>query len=652
MSDISTKYIIELDASKVKAGGSDAAAALEKLQDAITKGTGKLATMQAAMRRLKAGGQEGSDAFKRMQSAIENQKKAIGAAQAKYLELGGTIENLGRRKAKLPKPDVAKVDAGSGLARGAAIGTLFAQVLMKIASAAADAAKGVARLAIGIGSFVLSSANARRDEHIMLEGMTKVRNIWGIAAGKADDLQAAIDRVSSSTSASRETIYGYAKELYNANFRGKALNDTLEAMTMVSELQGPERAAQYKAMAAGMNLAGLSATQLAERTRKDLGGLMQKYMLSTTVQVRKLRENLQMIASGIPIGGFLKALNEVLGVFRATEPAGKALQTILQSLFGPVFGKNADDAATSLRRFTKQVMIVALDVAIWFARMRRDIKRNVADVKSFLLGKLGFTIDPTSVDNFNANLRALQVTFEMLGKISQIVLFPMKMLFLGVATSLAVVTAAVYGLGELWRDVFDKGGWLDAGKNMVLGIVEGIKSGAGELWNALKGLAKGAVEAFKRAMGIKSPSRVMMGFGRHTSAGVAVGVNAGRPQVHRAMVRLAPPPAMMRARLGGVARAATGFGAGVRVGGVARAATGFGLRASIGTRPVIAPRGGPSATPRRGDAARGGASSSIRVETINIQTAATDAQGIAREVRQALVREFEGAAIQFGMGEV
>lgn len=651
MSDVSTKYVIELDASKVKAGGSDAAAALEKLQDTITKGTGKLATMQAAMRRLKSGGQEGSEAFRKMQASIENQKKAIGAAQAKYLELGGTIEQLGRRKVKLPKPDVSKVDASSGLARGAALGTLFAHVLMKVAHAAADAAKSVARLAIGIGSFVLSSANARRDEHIMLEGMTKVRNIWGIAAGKADDLQAAIDRVSSSTSASRETIYGYAKELYKANFRGKAFNDTLEAMTMVSEIQGTDVAQQYKAMAMGMNIAGLSATQLAERTRKDLGGLMQKYLLSTTVQVRKLKENLQMIASGIPIGGFLKALNEVLGVFRATEPAGKALQTILQSLFGPVFGKNADDAATSLRRFTKQVMIVALDVAIWFARMRRDVKRNVADVKGYLLEKLGLTIDPTSVDNFKANLRALQVTFEMLGKVTQVVLFPMKMLFLGVATSLAIVTAAVYGLGELWHDVFDKGGWLDAGKNIVLGIVEGIKSGAGELWNALKGLAQGAIDVFTGKMKIRSPSRVMMGLGRHTSAGVAVGVNAGRPQVHRAMVRLAPPPAMMRARFGGVARAATGFGVGVRVGGVARAATGLGVGMRVGTRPTIAPRGGASFTPRRGATMRG-AGSTVTVGNITIQTSATDAQGIAREVRQALVRELEGAAIQFGMGEV
>ena len=76
------------------------------------------------------------------------------------------------------------------------------------------------------------------------------------------------------------------------------------------------------------------------------------------------------------------------------------------------------------------------------------------------------------------------------------------------------------------------GNLFDIGKNIVDGIINGIKGTAGKLMDEAKNLAKNAVDSVKKALGIKSPSRVMRDqVGVHISSGVAVGILKGLPQV-------------------------------------------------------------------------------------------------------------------------
>lgn len=77
------------------------------------------------------------------------------------------------------------------------------------------------------------------------------------------------------------------------------------------------------------------------------------------------------------------------------------------------------------------------------------------------------------------------------------------------------------------------------GKNIVMGIANGIRNGASAVWNALKNVVTGGINKVKDFLGIKSPSRVFMALGGYTSEGMAMGIDRGRKRAMGAAGRLA-----------------------------------------------------------------------------------------------------------------
>ena len=66
---------------------------------------------------------------------------------------------------------------------------------------------------------------------------------------------------------------------------------------------------------------------------------------------------------------------------------------------------------------------------------------------------------------------------------------------------------------------------LQAGKDLIQGFVNGIASSAVSVYNKAKEVASGAVEAVTNFLGINSPSRVFKEIGRYTVEGMAVGLD-------------------------------------------------------------------------------------------------------------------------------
>ena len=61
--------------------------------------------------------------------------------------------------------------------------------------------------------------------------------------------------------------------------------------------------------------------------------------------------------------------------------------------------------------------------------------------------------------------------------------------------------------------------------DFIAGLVAGIQAGAAQVVGAVKGLASQATTAFKGALGIASPSKVMMEMGGYMGDGVAMGLD-------------------------------------------------------------------------------------------------------------------------------
>ena len=97
----------------------------------------------------------------------------------------------------------------------------------------------------------------------------------------------------------------------------------------------------------------------------------------------------------------------------------------------------------------------------------------------------------------------------------------------------ASIKASVKNLIELIKDPF-KFDWSSLGRNIIDGIVNGIKSTAGKLAEAALRAVKSAINAAKNFLGIHSPSRLARDIlGKNLIAGIGVGVEEETPHLEQ-----------------------------------------------------------------------------------------------------------------------
>lgn len=107
------------------------------------------------------------------------------------------------------------------------------------------------------------------------------------------------------------------------------------------------------------------------------------------------------------------------------------------------------------------------------------------------------------------------------------------------------------------------------GRAIMMGLVNGIRAMLGRVREAVMNTASSAVDWFKNRLGIRSPSRVFMGLGGDTMAGLTVGLNRGARAPLAAIRRVgdglisAMPDA--GGGFGGAAMAGAGGGRGVTI---------------------------------------------------------------------------------------
>lgn len=157
------------------------------------------------------------------------------------------------------------------------------------------------------------------------------------------------------------------------------------------------------------------------------------------------------------------------------------------------------------------------------------------------------------------------------------------------------------------------GRMLQAGRDIGAWLMDGLKSGAAGLWEGGKALADSAVTSVKNTLGIRSPSRVMMGIGQQVTEGLRIGIEGGAGGV--------------LGQMGGLARAlAAPIAAGaVAMGWAAMPVAAAPVAMGVAAMPASAGQGGVS----------------IHNEfTITIHAAAgQDAQAIARAVMSEIERQ-------------
>jgi hypothetical protein len=551
--DAQATFAIDLE-NNVSGPAESAAQAIDNLRDSIERDSKALKALEADMKRLKGGTSTNIQQFRTLKAQIDAKRQSIAQAQGALVDLGATLERT--RKPGSGFSAMLEQMQRNAQGVGGPLGTVSGRLAsMKSLLAGGAIAIGVVAIAAGLALLVgaavaasaallkygLAQANARRAELLRLEGLTKLRNWWGLAAGNAKEMQLAIDRVTGSVALEREEISGLATDLYRAGLRGQNLEDALEAVAIKTATQGQAAAKQWADLATGIALSGGSVRKFAQDVKSRLGGIAAAQMLDLNVQAKKLRENLGLIFADLKIEGVLKGLKGVTDLFSQSTITGRALKTIAQVALAPMIAA-LEFLAPLAKRFFQGMVLGVQAIQIGLLKAAIWAKRTFGEAF------------PKNLDLSNAALNAGLAVVSLLAAGFGVLAVAVGMLMVPLAGVAGAFAGLFWAAGKAY-DFVAGIDWSGLGRSICDGIVNGVQAGATWVWDALKELGTTAWQSFKDALGIASPSKEFAKLGRALPQGVEAGVAAETHSLERTVSQMVevPAPASPAARADGAA---------------------------------------------------------------------------------------------------
>ncbi len=622
MADRKAEFALQL--TDEASGAADSVAnALGKLRSSIEGDQRELAEMQKAMRNLQMGTSVNIDQFRKLKAGVDAKRQSIATAQAQYINLGGTFaktSNSGRGlTARFTALQKQITDMPGPLGRlGGSLGRIGGMVggggmiavgVMAITAALAALVVASAAAIGALAKYGIAQADARRSELLRLEGLTKLRFFYQRMPGNAREMQAGIDKVAASTALGRADVEKYNAQLYKMGLRGENLTLALEGVSLKAAVQGDEAANAFAGWAAGAAMSGRSVAALVNRVRADLGPTAAKMMLSLDVQARKFKESFSALFDDVPIENLLAGFKSLTDLMSTSTASGKALKQLVEVLFKPIFESMAGSAPL-VKRFFQGMILAAQEVTIAILRLRLWMRATFGDtsilqgvdttrvalntgkivlyalIAAFALASVVVTglsirlatwlvpaLGKSALWLFKFGVAGITGPIKMLGSLAVRALTAAPALWATVAPMLPFIAAAIgvglaiYTLIKYWDDLvlaFEQIDWGQAGADIINGLVDGL--GLEPLVKRMKELAGGAIDAFKSALGISSPSKAFMQLGLAIPEGITAGVDKGTPEARDTVAGIVPDP-------GAAAAASAAPGAAGRGGAAVRGAT-------------------------------------------------------------------------------
>jgi hypothetical protein len=539
---------VEID-DRTGAGVKSSTTQLGQLRAHLDNDTVALAKMEKAWRELNKATTVDVATAKTLKARIDATRTSVVNLTTKISGMGGAFRKSKKEKedtrSKLEKLRDALQGAGgpassltskvTGLAsslKGAG-GLYFVLVLAAAAGIALGAAMG---LAIGkLASYALVVTDAARAEHLHLEALTKIPDWWGRAAGKASELVAITSTMSDKWGLARTEVSKFTQSLYTAGYRGNGLKNAVEASSVALAAFGGDADAAQRYMGAvswQFGLMGKGSAAFAARVKKDLGDIAIRQSLGFGKQMVMLRQHIGQLFTGVRIEPFLKSLHGVTSLFSQTTVSGQILKRLFKSILSPLFG-GAADAGTAIKHLVQDMIFWALkaqgywlDLQIWVAKTfnyRGDLGTLVS--LTALKVALGFTA-----------IAAGALAIAMVG---------ITLSTLPLVAAIGAIGYALYWVGSQFKWLYDNATNLDWGQlgfDILKGIGQGIIDGTKWAVDAILGTAGAMKDAFKRALGIRSPSLVFRAQARFIPMGAALGIRDGAPMVRAATRDMAPEP--------------------------------------------------------------------------------------------------------------
>jgi len=309
----------------------------------------------------------------------------------------------------------------------------------------------------------------------------------------------------------------------------KSLQDTGANVVDVAQQMGMSVEDFKKKLDSG----SINAAKLGDALQDALikkGAVPLQRMANSLPNLKKLlSESIGDMFEDIDVGPFLAQVKDLFDIFGQGKDSGRAMKTGIQGAFQGVF-----DAATKVVPYIKHFLLdlvilglkayIGLKPLIKWAKEMGEKQAVVDGLKNALVG-IGIAVGAIAAPFVGA---AAVVT-----------------LLIGAFGAASVMASSLVGaVVKLGTDVFSTlNGYIAQaiswGTNFVMGIVNGIVSGASAIVGAVTNIANLASSTFSSVLDMHSPSKVMALQGGYVAAGVAEGIDAGAPVVSGASANLA-----------------------------------------------------------------------------------------------------------------
>jgi hypothetical protein len=220
-------------------------------------------------------------------------------------------------------------------------------------------------------------------------------------------------------------------------------------------------------------------------------------------------------AKGMAIFGALQAF---------WEKHGEAIKTVFQAAWDQI--KNI---------FETVVAIIGGIIKFWAALFSGDVSGAMEAAKGIFKAAWDFIVG--SVKNFASALGAVWGTIKSAASAAWSgIVSAIKTKANEIRTSvITAVNAAITWLKGL------PGQMTSIGRNIIQGLINGIRNAGSSLAGALKGIVDAAIRNVKRLLGISSPSKVFEGLGINVGAGFVSGIEGMQGAVGNAMQGMVSP---------------------------------------------------------------------------------------------------------------
>lgn len=301
----------------------------------------------------------------------------------------------------------------------------------------------------------------------------------------------------------------------------------------------------------------VTALATSETFRAALAGLMQSFInLVQPIIATVLPVIQQMVAAFIDAGSKIIAamvplVTTIVQIAAAILDRLRPIVDFLMGIFGPAFEfigtvvsaafsyiSDVISGAISFINSILQVFLSALQgdwSGAWEA-LKNVVSTGMDFIKTVFSGAIDFlkTIGQAGLDMLRSIFENTWGSIKDAARsaidwVVDVFRTGMDNLKSAVSTGVDAVMGFFRDLPGKIKGVFSDAGsmLLDIGKNIIRGLIDGIKSMATAVTDAIGGVVGDVKQKAKNLLGIKSPSRVFRSFGNFVSVGLANGIKAG-----------------------------------------------------------------------------------------------------------------------------